>query len=543
MFSKQKHITLLRIVALVAALSLAYSSVAQRTVTISPGMSRAQIQDSINAAGPGGTVLAAGGTYTLTGVTWDGPALTLPAGVSIVGDGPNPVVFHLTSGARLFNIGSSTNPDDVTRIQNLTMTSATSAWADGGAILASSVSATNRVRLEMDNVNITTQVGRNGGAIWANNADITIRNSNIMGCGAQNGGALHLTNSNVNIFDSRIGNNGAATGGGTQQGGAIWVTGGELFIQRTQIFGNSTSGVGQGGAVFLNGNATVTLDHCDVTNNSAVGGGSSFFLANSNNTLTLSFTTVTGNNNVGWAPGGGGITGGNNTNTVNIINSIVSGNTNPGGGPGGGDPNVNPDAPNINVEGSVVDTNFIVSNDPNHECLDVPCEASVPDGYIRCVYCGIFSPDSIVVGDSGTTTAPPVVFPDGDSTVVGSGGGYNTVLVLTVTRIVCPADVIRITVSQTNMQNTQLRRVDRDGNLISVVGPVTAATQFFEITPIPDVPVMWFQARGRCQDGDNPWHYTDIQEALILPFVISEPIDHSPNLPPIPPLPPTNPNN
>ena len=535
MLIRIKKYNLLRIVALVVALGLSCVLAAQSTITVGPVASRADIQAALNAVGPGGTVYIQGGPFNLESTpSWEvGPAaLTLPAGVSLVGVGDTQVVFNLSGGARLFNVMGSSNPNHVSRIENIRMTGTSTVWHDGAAI-HTRTSGADTARLELNNVHISMTAGNRGGAIFADAAHITIRNSNIMNNNAHVGGAFHLTNSFVQVFNSRIGNNGAV-GAGVQQGGAFWISGGYLFIQRSQLFNNVTGGTGQGGAIFIGGsNTTVVLDHCDVVNNTSINGGSAFFICGVNNTLTLTYSTISQNDNTGGgAAGAFAICGADNTSTVNIRSSIVSGNSNASGEH---DDDVD-DNPNISIDNSVIGDDFVVSNDPNHECLPVGCNDSVPDGSIRCVYCDIFRPGDIVVGDSGATSTPPIIFPDGEEVEVGSGGGATATLVLIIANeIICPAGTIQLTVNQTNMQNVQLWRVDQYGNNISLVGSPTTATVLFTVNPIFGVPVMFFQARGRSQDGNNPWIYTELREALILPFVTSDPIDHVRNIPPIEP--------
>jgi hypothetical protein len=512
----------LRIVALVVALSLLHVAAQARILSPNPVTTRAQLTTAVGAAVAGDTIIVSANTeagqngrYNLT-ASWNAGALNVRAGVAIIGIGAQPVVFNLASGGRLFDIQGSNNPEHITRIENITMLNGVNNWLNGGAINAVA-SGGNTPRLVLDNVNVTTRVGDRGGAIFANGAEITIKNSNFDDCHAQNGAVIYMINSDIRISDSRIGNNGTSDGGGsTQQGGAFFVQGGTLLVERSQIFNNSTGGQGQGGAVYMTGGATVTFEYCDIVGNSSIGGGAGFFMAGNNNTLNLSFSTVAGNANVGWGPGA--ITGGA-ANTVNINNSIVSGNSNASGGGGGNNNDVN--APNMNLDNTVIGNDLIVSTDPNADCQP---NCSIPNA---------FDPNDIEICDStGTTVSPPVYIPGEGEVEIGSGGGSTTTLTLTVSsRIVCTRDSVRFTINQTNVQNIRLWRVSSTGAKIQQIGGPWSATVTNIWIRHQNSPIEFYMVEGQNQDGNNDIVQTEIVEIMFLPTLESWRIDHVSNIP------------
>jgi len=532
MLSRIETYKILRTVAFVVALGLSYAEVQARVLSPNPVTTVEQLGTAITASQPGDTIFIQAGTFNVNVVGWDIPAFTLPAGVSLIGVGGQ-AHLHLTAqgGGRLFDVAGSANPNHITRIQNITMTSArTGVWTDGGAIRAIS-SGSNIVRLEIDNSNISAQAGNRGGAIFATGAYITIRHSDIHNSTAQNGGAFHLTNSTVHISDSRIFNNGCPDPPpNTENGGAFWVSGGRLTLERTNIFNNAVCGSGLGGAIFISGGATVILERCNITGNTAVGGGAGFYLSGSGNTLRISYSTIAGNAGTGgWASGGGAVAGGDG-NSIHVDNSIISGNTNANDWEDGNEITGGADQ---NISNSVVDTAFVVNNDPT-----APCLAPATVTAAGCVVI----PDTIiiVINPDGSTESPPIELPGGGSVEVGSGGGQTKTLTLTITQdTVCPNDTIHIVVQQANIENLQLWRVDSLGNQIQQIGATfNTMREPFTIIPNPRIPIKHFRVFGTY---NNAITYSSIESVVILPAATLGRIGHVRNVPPVPPLPPSQP--
>jgi len=558
MLSRIETYKILRIVAFVVALGLSYIASAQTVFSVNPGMSPAQIQTAITNAGaatPRGIVEFQAGTYYVGHPNdWvAGGVFTVPAGVTIRGVGNVEII--LTQGERLFDVIGSTNPNEITRIENIRMRDNTTStrWPglprNGGGLISAVSISPNIVRLDIENSYLMGgRIGGVGGAIHAVGAELTIRNSTITGSNGVEGGAFELVNSTTRIYNSNIGNNGGSAPVQTATGGAFRVNGGSLHVQGSQLFNNSVGGGGgRGGAIFMMGGSYVTLYRTDIVNNTvtAGAGGSGFYLADptpvgyNGNILNLNFTTISHNTSeIGWASAGA-IRVGPRPNEVNISNSIVAGNVN--AGTGGDDVPV--DDPNINIENSVVGEDYVVSNDPEHECYSVPCGVDPPYGYTRCIHCDVFTPDDIYVYPDGSTRPPVIDVPGVD---VGSGGDDAenrpslTLQIFPYPRIICPTDTIRFSLSQRNLQGQiQLIRVDSINHIpTDTVGRQIATRNATNdianiYLPVPEstIPVLFFRARGQSQGGNNPVVWSSTVHMVVLPQATPRRIDHVSNIP------------
>jgi len=542
---------ILRIVAFVVAFGLSQMSAQANILSPNPVTNVADLTAAIERAVANDTIFVRAGTYYLAGtLPWDGSIFTVRAGVSIIGV-EGPVLFQQTgtqfNNPRIFTILGSTEPSYITRIENISMVSTVSLGGIRGGVIYAVATAPDSVRLAMDNVSMRGNAER-GGAVFANRASITIRNSSIANSNAQHGGAFELTNSTTRIYNSNIAGNGGTAPISTINGGAFLISGGSLEISGSQLFNNSAGGGGQGGgAIHMSGGSTVTLYRVDVANNIVTAGlgGSGFFLADpvpagqNGNTLNLNFTTVSRNtSDISWAQAGA-IRVGPQPNTVNISNSIISGNTNYGYG----DDDVPTDNSNINIENSVVGEDYVVSNHPDHECLPVGCDDDVPYGYTRCIYCEVFRPGDIYVYPDGSTRPPPVDVPDVD---VGSGGedaanrASLTLQIYPYPRIICPTDTILFTLNQNNLQGQiQLIRVDSInhiptdtvGRQIATRGVSNYIANIYLPVPESTIPVLFFRARGQSQGGNNPIVWSNTVHMVVLPQATPRRIDHVSNIP------------
>jgi len=540
MLSRIETYKILRRIALFAILSLSHAVAEARVHAVNPVTTRAQFTAAVTWANSGtgldtifvsaNTEAGQGGRYVFGSATWDGSAFTLRAGVAIIGVGSQPVVLHFGGpGARLFDLQGSTNSQLITRFQNVTITSS---MRQGGVDGGGAIRATNStVRLEIDNSIISASTGGNGGAILANNAQITIRHSEIHNSNAQSGGAFHFTNSTVYVLDSRIHSNGCPDPPpDTQHGGAFWISGGRLTVERTNIFNNAVCGEGLGGAMLITGGATVIVQRSNITNNTAVGGGAGFYMTGSGNNLQISYSTIAGNAGTGgWASGGATVVGGSGNN-ISVDNSVISGNHNPNDWANDG--NEISGGANQNISNSVVDTAFVVNNDPTAPCL--------PPATVTAAGCVVI-PDTIiiVVNPDGSADVPPIDLPGGGSVEVGSGGGQTKSLTLIITQdSICPSDTIFIEVQQANIQDLQLWQVDSIGNQIRQIDATfNTMRETFETMPEPNIPIKFFRVFGTY---NNAITYSSIESVFVFPFIISQRINHVGNAV-IPPLPPTQP--
>ncbi|MEO8429180.1 MAG: choice-of-anchor Q domain-containing protein [Verrucomicrobiota bacterium] len=233
------------------------------------------IQNLVDAAAPGDTVVIPAGTYFENviinkDITLQGAG----AGISIVDGNQSGVVITVSGGT--------------VSITGLTVTD--------GAELA-----------------LTGTAGgiNNLGSLTLSNSEIIGNTSNRGGGGIWNYGTLVLNN-------CRVSNNSGELGAG------IWNEGGQTTANNCTIDGNSGGGANHGPGGGLLNDSLLTLNNCTVSNNEvsdSEGGG----IANGG-TLNLNHCTITGNSAVViLSPPtlGGGVM---NWGTVNCQNTIIAGN-------------------------------------------------------------------------------------------------------------------------------------------------------------------------------------------------------------------------
>ncbi|MBI1325820.1 hypothetical protein GC170_21875 [bacterium] len=218
-----------------------------------------------------GTISLSRGTLTIT----DSTVIAGPGASVLTIDGNrNSLIFLVT--------------DSRTAIQNVTISGLTltrGKWVTGGAIL-------NGENLTLSQVVITdNQATSSGGAIYSDNASLTIVESTI----------------SANVSSS---------------GGGIYAFGGSVQIAGSTISGNrSESGLGQtpdgGGATFII--STVRIQNSTFSGNSATTGGA---LSSNLSAITIVNSTFTRNTTAG----GSAIQSGGTTN-LTVANSIIAGNT------------------------------------------------------------------------------------------------------------------------------------------------------------------------------------------------------------------------
>ena len=143
------------------------------------------------------------------------------------------------------------------RIDGFTIRNGT-AFINGGAL---AVMTSGPVTV-VNNIISGCRAASYGGAIYAGNANLTIRNNRIAGCSAPNGGAIYLGSSNAAVHNNAITGCSASV-----NGGAIYLSGGNATIHNNVITGCATTGNNSnGGAIYFGGTPI-----CSFTNNTIVG--------------------------------------------------------------------------------------------------------------------------------------------------------------------------------------------------------------------------------------------------------------------------------
>ena len=151
-------------------------------------------------------------------------------------------------------------------INNLTLANGQSiANEHGGAIryVAGASLTLNNVTVR-DSASAFSGSTGNGGGLYCNAANLTIRNSRIHDNSGNKGGGVNLDSgcTNAQIINSSVYDN-TSTG----NGGGIHVDGGaSVTISNSSIFGNSSAH--RGGGIYMDGGGTLTLEHVTIAGNS-----------------------------------------------------------------------------------------------------------------------------------------------------------------------------------------------------------------------------------------------------------------------------------
>lgn len=141
---------------------------------------------------------------------------------------------------------------------------------------------------------------------------VTIQNGRVnTGCCRNEGGGIYANSANLTLRDVVVRNNGAPAG----SGGGVYFSSGQLVIERSLIEGNTAD---LGGGVAIDDGATVQITDSTIRGNTARGGGG-ISAYGSFGTTRVARTTISGNT----AQSGGGISNGS---TINVVNSTISGN-------------------------------------------------------------------------------------------------------------------------------------------------------------------------------------------------------------------------
>lgn len=280
------------------------------------------IQQGIDAAAPGDTVMVRNGTYNLTApIDFNGKAITVISenGASnCILDGQHQtrlVYFHTAEGN-----GSVLSGFTIRNGGNVT---------DGPGIYCSSASPTIHNCTISANSAATDQayVSVHGGGIYCDASSPTISNCTISGNslaqgyhGGAGGGGIFI-NGGVPIISNCIVRGNTASGYDGAFGAGIYASGSSPSITNTTVSNNSASGnqssVGTHGGGMYFATSTPTIVNCIVSGNSAENGGgirfdsSSIFSSLTNCTIVRNIATING----------GGLYFANSA--LKIINSIL----------------------------------------------------------------------------------------------------------------------------------------------------------------------------------------------------------------------------
>ncbi len=243
------------------------------------------IQAGIDAAGPGGTVLVAAGTYSgagNTGIDMRGFSAT------VSGAGVGATVIDCASSSRAFTLSS---PDDsLAVIENLTVQngSATLGGAisisaasptirdcafescaadDGGAIYAASTATPT-----IQDCTFTSNTAWDGGALYISSYGGSIERCTFEGCSASSGGALYLDDPcELALVEACL-----FRGNSAGLGGGVYYSYAETSFDGCTFYGNTAQFAGAG--LYIHGNYNVPeVTRCSFVAND--GGGVHSFMS------------------------------------------------------------------------------------------------------------------------------------------------------------------------------------------------------------------------------------------------------------------------
>ncbi len=138
----------------------------------------------------------------------------------------------------------------------------------------------------------------NGGGIYMTGGELTLSNVTVTGNRSGNGGGIRVKSGTLTMQNSNVTNNTAKYGGGiyVDYAGTLNMSGGSIANNTT-----SGSGSGSGGGIYAN-NGTVNLSDGSIANNSSSDNGGGIYMESGK--IVMSGGSITGNTSTFW---GGGI--------------------------------------------------------------------------------------------------------------------------------------------------------------------------------------------------------------------------------------------
>jgi hypothetical protein len=234
------------------------------------------IQEGINAASDGDTVLIADGIYTGTGnrnLDFGGRAITVESE-----DGPAHCIIDCEGAGRGFYFHTGEGAGSVLR--GITVQHG-SADNGGGIYCASSSPSITNCTISGNSANSSNY--SSGGGIYCYQssspgiADCTISGNTAVGIAGSQGGGLYCELSSPSVTNCTISQNSAAGSAIKSLGGGIFITSSSASITNCIICQNSASSnyKSMGGGIFCRASSLASIVNCTISQNSSqnLGGG------------------------------------------------------------------------------------------------------------------------------------------------------------------------------------------------------------------------------------------------------------------------------
>lgn len=239
------------------------------------------IQDAMNRAGSGDTVLVKPGTYTDQLIRYFGKGITVKKDVNYPGD---VIVERLGNFAAVVQFDCATytcgaNHGTLGGVSQNGVWEGFTIHAKGTGITIENASPAI-IGNVIENCGTTGIVASLGAPTISSN---TIRHNKSGTAFGNNGGGVHLDTSSATIVDTTICQNIAESGGG---GGGIYTEGDsyDLTIEDCSIEGNTAfappNNLGEGGGLRLTGSGTVTISRCIIRDNQSKNHGGGIYMKN-----------------------------------------------------------------------------------------------------------------------------------------------------------------------------------------------------------------------------------------------------------------------
>lgn len=253
------------------------------------------IQDAIDAATGGDTIVVAAGTYNENNIQ-------IAKSLTIQGAGPGATFVDGGAGDRVFDVGAA----GVLTMSGMTIRNGNAVFSDGGGVF-------NNGTVTMTNCAVTGNTAVDeGGGIFNVFGTLTMTNCTVSGNTAKdNGGGIYNASGTLTITNCTVSGNSVL-----DYGGGIY-NDGTLSMTNCAVSGNTAKD--NGGGIYNAHDVTLTMTNCTVSGNSANYGAGIYSFPDG--TLTMTNCTVSGNT---AAYDGGGII---NRATLTMTNCTVTDNS------------------------------------------------------------------------------------------------------------------------------------------------------------------------------------------------------------------------